>query len=54
MKEENTKIWWKEVKRLCGSYKQPTDLISLIHDDNVHDLSPVNLAHAINKAFLEP
>ena len=54
MKEENPKVWWKEVKRLCGSYKQPTDIISVIHDNKFQDLSPVNLEHEINKAFLEP
>ena len=54
MKDENPKVWWREVKRLCGAHQYSGDLISNIHVDEVQDLSLQDLANAINKAFLYP
>lgn len=54
MKEENPRVWWKEVKRLCGADQHSSDLISQIHAHDVQELSPNDLANAINDAFLEP
>ena len=54
MKEKNQRVWWKEVKRLCGALQHSSDLISQIHAHDVQELSPNDLANAINDAFLEP
>ena len=54
MKEKNPRVWWKEVKRLCGAHQHSSDLISQIHAHDVQELSPNDLANAINDAFLEP
>ena len=54
MKEKNPRVWWKEVKRLCGAQQHSSDLISQIHAHDVQELSPNDLANAINDAFLEP
>ena len=54
MKQENPKAWWKEVKRLCGSKSFTDDLISQIQVESLENLSKVELADAINKAFLDP
>ena len=54
MKEKNPRVWWKEVKRLCGAHQHSSDLISQIHAHDVRELSPNDLANAINDAFLEP
>jgi hypothetical protein len=54
MKQENPKVWWKEVKRLCGSKSFTDDLINQIQVESIENLSKVELAEAINKAFLDP
>ena len=54
MKEKNPRVWWKEVKRLCGAHQHSSDLISQIHAHDVQELSPNDLAKAINDAFSEP
>ncbi len=54
MKQENPKAWWKEVKRLCGSKSFTDDQISQIQVESLENLSKVELADAINKAFLDP
>ena len=54
MKEKNPRVWWKEVKRLCGAQQHSSDLISQIHAHDVQELSPNDLANAINDALLEP
>ncbi len=54
MKQENPKAWWKEVKRLCGSKSFTDDLINQIQVESLENLSKVELADAINKAFLDP
>ena len=54
MKEENPKVWWKEVKRLCGFNSNPGNVSSQIHIEGIENLSDQDLANAINEAFLEP
>ena len=54
IKDEDPKVWWRDVKRLSGAYQYSGDLISKIHVDEVHDLYFQDLANAINKAFLYP
>ena len=54
MKEENPKVWWKEVKRLCGAQCFPGNVASQIQADGVENHSAKELADVINEAFLEP
>ena len=55
MKEEDPKVWWKEVKRLSGRTQYSSGIvINLIQTDGVENLSAKDLANVINKAFLEP
>ena len=54
MKEENPKVWWKEVKRLCGFNSNPGNVSSHIHIEGIENLSDQDLTNAINEAFLEP
>ena len=54
MKEEDPKVWWKEVKRLSGRTQYSSgNVINLIQTDGVENLSAKELAN-VNKAFLEP
>ena len=54
MKEENPKVWWKEVKRLCGFNSNSGNASSDIHIEGIENLTDQELANAINEAFLEP
>ena len=54
MKEENPKVWWKEVKHLCGAKPSPGNVTSHIHIEGIEDMSYAELANVINQAFLEP
>ena len=54
MKEENPKVWWKEVKRLCGAKPSADNVTSHIHIEGIEDMSYEELANVINQAFLEP
>ena len=39
MKEENPKVWWKEVKRLCGAKPSADNVTSHIHTKGIEDMS---------------
>ena len=54
MKGENPKAWWKEVRRLSGMQSRTGDLLSQMNVEGIEDLSMLELANAINTAFLEP
>ena len=54
MKEENPKVWWKEVKRLCGAKPSADNVTSHIPIEGIEDMSYEELANVINQAFLEP
>ena len=54
MKEENPKVWWKKVKRLCGAKPSADNVISHIHIEGIEGMSYGELANVINQAFLEP
>ena len=54
MKEENPKGWWTEVKRLSCARAHSGALCNHIHAVGAEELSPQELANAINEAFLEP
>ena len=54
MKDENPKLWWKELKRLSEFHSSPGNVTSHIHVKGIKDLSYQELANAINEAFLEP
>ena len=54
MKEENPKVWWKEVKRLCGVKPSADNVTSHVHIEGIEDMSYEELANVINQAFLEP
>jgi hypothetical protein len=54
MKNEKPKVWWKEVKRLCGAHSSSGNITTHIHIDGFDDLSHQELANTINEAFLEP
>ena len=54
MKEENPKVWWKEVKRLCGAKPSADNVTSHIHIEGIEDMSHGELANVINQASLEP
>ena len=54
MQEENPKVWWKEVKRLCGAKPSAVNVTSHIHIEGIEDMSYKELANVINQAFLEP
>ena len=51
MKEENPKVWWKEVKRLCGAKPSADNVTSHIHIEGIEDMSYGELANVINQAF---
>ncbi len=53
-KNENPKVWWNEIKRLCGAKRNTVTLTDYIQDEIVKALSKKEIADAINKAFLEP
>ena len=40
MKEENSKAWWKEVKRLSGARAHSKALLNHIHAEGAEELSP--------------
>ncbi|PFX22146.1 hypothetical protein AWC38_SpisGene13322 [Stylophora pistillata] len=54
MKEENPKLWWKEVKLLSGSQSNSGNVINHIHIKELEDCNNHELANTINRAFLEP
>ena len=54
MKEENPKVWWKEMKQLCGAQCFSGYVTSQIQADGVENLSAKELADVISEAFLEP
>ena len=53
-KNDNSRLWWNEIKRLCGAKRNSVTLTDHIQDDVVNDLSEKEIADAINKALLEP
>ena len=54
MKESNPGVWWKEVKRLCGSQSFTDDCVNKTQVEGVENLSMEELVNTINKAFLKP
>lgn len=54
MTEEHPKAWWREVKRLSDARAHSGALCNHIHAEGAEELSPQDLANAINEAFLEP
>ena len=54
MKDENPKLWWKEVKRLCGAHPNMGNVTNHIHIEELEDCDNQELANTINQAFLEP
>ena len=54
MKDENPKLWWKEVKRLSGSQSNSGNVINHIYIEELEDCNNQELANIINQAFLEP
>ena len=53
-KNDNPRLWWNEIKRLCGAKRNSVTLTDHIQDDVVNDLSEKEIADSINKALLEP
>ena len=53
-KNDNPRLWWNEIKRLCGAKRNSVTLTDHIQDDVVNDLSEKEIADAINKTLLEP
>ena len=51
MKEENPKVWRKEVKRMCGFNSNLGNVSSHIRIEGIENLSDQDLANAINEAF---
>ena len=51
MEEGNPKAWWKEVKRFSGAGAHSVVLCNHIHAAGAEELSPQDLANAINEAF---
>ena len=45
MKEENPKVWWKKVKRLCGAKPSADNVTSHIHIEGIEDMSYGELAN---------
>lgn len=39
MKEENPKVWWKEIKCLCGAKPSAGNVTSHIHIEGIEDMS---------------
>ncbi|PFX34789.1 Ubiquilin-1 [Stylophora pistillata] len=54
MKEENPKLWWKEVKLLSGSQSNSGNVINHLYIKELEDCNNHELANIINQAFLEP
>ncbi len=52
LKQSNLKHWWREVKRISGMVSH-SSLQNCIQSENLEHLSVVDLANAINNAFLE-
>ena len=46
MKKENPKVWWKEVKRLCGFNLKSGNVSSHIHIEGIENLTNKELANA--------
>lgn len=53
LKQCNSRHWWREGKRINGQTSH-SRLHDCIQSENLELLSPVELANAINIAFLEP
>ena len=53
-KDENPKVWWREVKRLGGKISRTGNVINQIQAEGIEDLNKIELANVINQAFLEP
>ena len=54
LKDENPKVWWKEVKQLGGASSRSGNVISQIQAEGIEDLNQIELANVINQALLEP
>ena len=54
LKDENPRVWWKEVKRLAGGQSSPGNVINQMQVEGVKNISEKELADLINWAFLEP
>ena len=52
-KNDNSRLRWNEIKRLCGAKRNTVTLTDHIQDEVVNDLSEKEIADAINKALLE-
>ena len=50
MKNENPKLWWKEVKRLSGSQSNSGNVINHIHIEELEDCNNQEFANIINQA----
>ncbi|PFX21555.1 hypothetical protein AWC38_SpisGene13950 [Stylophora pistillata] len=53
MKEKDPKAWWKEVKRLSGALKSSSNLIPLLHIEELEGLPMCETANCVNQALLE-
>ena len=54
MKDENPKVWRKEVKRLGGASSRTGNVISQIQAEGIEDLNQIEVANVIKQAFFEP
>ena len=54
LKGVNPRQWWKEINKLSGSKKQNPNLLSSLDVQQFTNMSPQEIASAINEALLEP
>ncbi|CAH3105794.1 unnamed protein product, partial [Pocillopora meandrina] len=54
LKGMNPRQWWKEINKLSGSKKQNPNLLSSLDVQQFTNMSPQEIASAINEALLEP
>lgn len=53
MKDENFKLWWKEVKCLCGFYFNMGNVINYIYIEEFEDCDNQEFVNIINQVFFE-
>lgn len=54
LKGMNPRQWWKEINKLSGSKKQNPNLLSSLDVQQFTNMSPQEIASAINEVLLEP
>ena len=54
MRGVNPREWWKEINKLSGAKKQNSNLVKSLNVPHYQNMTPEEIANAINNALLEP